>query len=368
MTTRSAPPHISVRQARVPAATPAKAADAPARAETPIAFVGAIAQAYAARSLDPGRALQHAHIDSALLARPEARITALQFERFSDAAMRELDDEALGWFSRRLPWGSYGMLARASISAPHLALALSRWCRHHGLLTQDVRLELTTEGDTARLTLHETRDFGPLREFCHVSLLRNALGVACWLIDSRIPLLEADFAFPAPAHADAYPVLFNTAARFDAAHTSIRFDARYLALPLRRDEASLQAMLERALPIQVLQYRRDRLLVARVRQMLLSQPQTARNAAELAAQLNLSPRTLHRQLKDEGASLQTLKDTVRRELAIDLLQRSQRPIKQVALAAGFQNEKSFIRAFRGWTGHSPAEFRRQTLAPPDSVD
>ena len=33
--------------------------------------------------------------------------------------------------------------------------------------------------------------------------------------------------------------------------------------------------------------------------------------------------------------------------------------QQVAEAAGFENEKSFIRAFRGWTGQSPAEFRRQ---------
>ena len=81
------------------------------------------------------------------------------------------------------------------------------------------------------------------------------------------------------------------------------------------------------------------------------------NAADMAARLNLSPRTLHRQLKDEGASLQNLKNTVRRELATDLLQRSQRPIKQVALAAGFQNEKSFIRAFKGWTGMTPGEWR-----------
>src|SRR3990167_346259 len=63
--------------------------------------------------------------------------------------MRELDDEALGWFARPLPWGSYGMLARASLSAPTLGAALKRWCRHHGLLTPDVTLAVTTSGDVA---------------------------------------------------------------------------------------------------------------------------------------------------------------------------------------------------------------------------
>ena len=345
-----------------------------ARAETPVAFVRAIVHAYRARSLNPSKALQTAQIAPALLAQPQGRITALQMERVSDAAMRELDDEALGWFSRRLPWGSYGLLARASISAPQLGLAMQRWCRHHGLLTQDVRLALTHDAhdahdaNVAQITLVETQALdSALREFCHVSLLRNALGVASWLVDSRIPLLSARFAFAAPEHASAYAVLFGGAVQFDAAHTTIGFDARYLALPLRRDEAALQTMLEHALPLQVLHYRRDRLLVARVRQLLLNAPHAAHNAHDLAAQLHLSPRTLHRQLKDEGASLQTLKDSVRRELAIDLLQRSQRPIKQIALAAGFQNEKSFIRAFKGWTGMTPGQWRG-LAKPPTSFD
>lgn len=48
-----------------------------------------------------------------------------------------------------------------------------------------------------------------------------------------------------------------------------------------------------------------------------------------------------------------IKDTVRRELASDLLQRSQRPIRQMALAAGFQSERRFVRAFKGCTWHEP---------------
>ena len=50
---------------------------------------------------------------------------------------------------------------------------------------------------------------------------------------------------------------------------------------------------------------------------------------------------------------------MRQARAVDLLQRTDRPVKQVAQAAGFGNEKSFIRAFRAWTGQSPAAFRRQ---------
>ena len=44
---------------------------------------------------------------------------------------------------------------------------------------------------------------------------------------------------------------------------------------------------------------------------------------------------------------------------MDVLLRTDRPLKQVAAACGFLNEKSFIRAFTGWTGTSPTEFRRQ---------
>lgn len=52
-------------------------------------------------------------------------------EVLSATAMQELDDESLGAFRRKLPWGSYGMLARASLTSPDLAVALKRWCRHH---------------------------------------------------------------------------------------------------------------------------------------------------------------------------------------------------------------------------------------------
>ncbi|MEC5214196.1 AraC-like DNA-binding protein [Polaromonas sp. CG_9.5] len=55
---------------------------------------------------------------------------------------------------------------------------------------------------------------------------------------------------------------------------------------------------------------------------------------------------------------------MRRARALELLLRTHRPIKKVAEAAGFQNEKSFIRAFSGWTGQSPGQFRQSRCGVP----
>lgn len=328
---------------------------------TPMALVKAMVHAYRLRDMDPASTLASAQIATRKIDDPAARITATQMELVSGAAMRELDDEALGCFDRALPWGSYGLLARASLSSPTLGVALKRWCRHHGLLAVDPRPLLEVEGDVARIAVRSKREASPLTELGVVSLLRNIHGLASWYVDSRIPLQGAQFPYAPPPHVDAYAFLFDGPSRFDAGHAAIHFDARYLDLPMRRDEAAMTQLLQRALPLTVRSFRRDRLLVQRVRQVLATQPLDAHNADDLAALLNVSARTLHRQLKEEGASLQALKDEVRRQRATELLLRTKRPIKQVAQATGFQNEKSFIRAFKAWTGRSPGDWRSEQL-------
>lgn len=329
------------------------------RAVTPIAFVQALLLAYERYGADPYDALRKAQITPAMLRRSDSRISAEQMEQVSEAAMRELDDEALGWWGRRLPWGSYGLLARASLTAPDLRVALKRWCRHHRLVCDDVTLALEADRQQAAVTLAEDHPPWPgTRELCLVTTLRNIHGYASWLVDSRIPLRSVQFPFPRPPHADAYPWMFGCEPLFNAPVAAFSFDAQYLALPVKRDERAARAMLQRALPLTVRLYRRDRLLVQRVRELLAREPAAMVNADALAAALNVSVRTLHRQLQGEGASLQALKDEARRAHALDLLARTQRPIKQVAQAVGFNSEKSFARAFRSWVGQSPSEWRR----------
>ena len=84
----------------MPAATARRLA--PVRAATPMAFARYIVAAYRRYGRSPERALRLAQITPGRLQLPQARITARQMEVLSAAAMQELDDEALGVFSRRL--------------------------------------------------------------------------------------------------------------------------------------------------------------------------------------------------------------------------------------------------------------------------
>ncbi len=323
-----------------------------------MAFVRAILLAYEKYGVDPGNALRKARIPASQVGRLSARIYADQMETISATAMQELDDEALGWFSRRMPWGTYGMLCRASLTSPTLGVALKRWCRHHRLLVDEVRLELVAGDSTARLVIEERCDLGAMREFSLLSSLRYVHGYACWLVNSRLPLHEVTFPFAAPPHESVYPLLFPGPVRFGAANASLCFDAGYLGLSPKRDEHALRKMLERALPLTVRQYKRDRLLVERVR-AYLADAHAGSTAEDVAAALHLSVRSLHRQLANEGASLQAIKDDVRVRRALELLGRTSMPIKRVAAEVGYADEKSFSRAFRGWTGESPIEHRQR---------
>lgn len=90
---------------------------------------------------------------------------------------------------------------------------------------------------------------------------------------------------------------------------------------------------------------------------------TQLTAAQLARELGLSERTLHRRLKDAtGESPKSFLDRVRFETARTLLETTASSVKQLAAATGYQDETSFRRAFRRYAGMTPAAYRSWSAA------
>ena len=80
--------------------------------------------------------------------------------------------------------------------------------------------------------------------------------------------------------------------------------------------------------------------------------------ATAAHWLRLSRRTLQRRLRDEGTSLQQIVDEARRHLASRMLTQEGLGIAEVAFALGFSEPGGLYRAFKRWTGMTPAAYRR----------
>ncbi|HET7774777.1 MAG TPA: helix-turn-helix transcriptional regulator, partial [Azospira sp.] len=68
-------------------------------------------------------------------------------------------------------------------------------------------------------------------------------------------------------------------------------------------------------------------------------------------------RSLTRHLAAEGCTFQSIKDELRRDVAIQRLTQSQTPIAVIGTEVGFDDPTTFHRAFKKWTGSTPAAYR-----------
>jgi AraC-like DNA-binding protein len=79
----------------------------------------------------------------------------------------------------------------------------------------------------------------------------------------------------------------------------------------------------------------------------------------VARQLIVSPRTLQRQLQDEGTSFQAVLTNTRERLARRYLADEELTTAQIAYLLAYDDTNSFYRAFRRWTGLTPDAARAE---------
>jgi AraC-like DNA-binding protein len=78
---------------------------------------------------------------------------------------------------------------------------------------------------------------------------------------------------------------------------------------------------------------------------------------DVAQALGLSARTLQRRLTESGLTFQQVVEETRRELARHYLKQRAVELNETAFLLGFADANSFFRAFQGWEGTSPGEWR-----------
>jgi AraC-like DNA-binding protein len=328
-------------------------------------FVSGLVSGMAARGLDPAPLLRAAGVPPSTLFDRAARVPIAAYAALYNAVVREMGDEGFGLFAAPLRPGSFEFLCRGVVASPTLGEALERAARFLAVVLPDLQVRIVRSAEVARIEIVEARRLrakaaDPCRVFAFEWLLRLLHGLACWLAGRGLALDEVRFPYPAPAHAADYTLVYTERSLFGTGTTLVAsLQDALLDLPVRRDEADLAAFLEGAPGKISVLYRRDREVVRTVRELLAKDLGAAPTLEEAARALHLSPRTLHRRLHEEGSSFRAVKDALRRELALQRLEKSRESVASIAAALGYSEPSAFFRAFQGWTGEAPSAYRRR---------
>ena len=82
---------------------------------------------------------------------------------------------------------------------------------------------------------------------------------------------------------------------------------------------------------------------------------------DVGAQLAMTPQTLRRRLREEGAGFRAIRDDLLRDAAIDYLTHPGLTLPEIAGQLGFSEASTFHRAFKSWTGLAPGAYRQERL-------
>jgi AraC-like DNA-binding protein len=145
---------------------------------------------------------------------------------------------------------------------------------------------------------------------------------------------------------------------FGRAHNRIHFPRAMFDEPLpQADPHTLEICIAQC---EVLMQRNERRrgITAVVRSKLFRDSGVFSTLPEVAAELDVHPRTLRRQLADEGTSFRALLNEARSTLAVDLLCNVGMTVDEVSKRLGYTDTSTFSHAFKRWYGTPPSAFVR----------
>ncbi len=317
--------------------------------------------------LDSAKFLGELNLSKELVAEEDAMLPLATFLLLMEEAATYVGDPDLGLhYYENFDFRELGVLGYALLNAEVLGEAFVQASRYYCLFQTDTELKLSSHSGVAELSykitaknLPYSRQDSEMTIAAFAALARTYLGPD-WQPD------QVSFQHAAPADTSEHRRLLGPGLLFNQPVNAMRFPQSLLDTPISNADTrlsqSLRNTLEQLLTLSRLPSGNDWLqgLQEQIIEMLSD---GVPSIEDIAGQLHVSGRTLQRKLLKEGVGYKDLVENIRHQLASNYLSASGISLQDIAFLLGYSELSSFIRAFKRWTGQSPAEFRKTTRMP-----
>jgi len=298
--------------------------------------------------------IELAGVDPAVLADRDGRLPLDVHERIWTAAASLAPRETLPLeVGLAVPYGAFGPIDFLAGTSETVAASLRSLGEYFAAVNPATKLDVEEHAREARLRLvnttpgHEVGDLFSLGVF-----LARYRALATGTFAARLEVAAARPADPARFEAVA-----GATVRFEHKVSAVVFSRATYDAKLRSADARLHDTL-RALARTLDLGSPSSDLESAIRMRLRVQLQEGSpDPRTVARALGMSERTLQRRLEEQGRSFLAILDDFRHEEAMRLLDDRRLAIAEIARQLGFSEQSSFTRAFRRWTGKSPAKAR-----------
>lgn len=283
-----------------------------------------------------------------------------------DRGVERLRDEQLGLkLGATMRFGAGGAFDYAVRSAPTVRDSLEVASRYSNLLTDSFNVSFERLHDRATVRLDDGASWTrPAADFAMSAFYKLHI-----LEPLRGARVECLFPYAEPEETTTYKAFFAGATlKFGAPFYGFEFDQDDADAALPGADPALHAILRARVDALLAELRASKPLSASVRRLIADEiPSGTPTADHVARTLHMSRRTMTRRLEHERTTFHDELDTVRRQLAMNLVREGNVSLVEAAFLSGFAHVESFHRAFKRWTGHTPVSFRTACSADHDAV-
>lgn len=289
---------------------------------------------------------------------PDTTMPLSLYCRLWDIAIDHTGDHLLGLRLAQNPNNiEMSLVSHVFFNSQNLKEGLKHYIRYYALINESVSVQLSIKDNKAMVSyLCNDPSHYCVQDVEH-SLALSVMRIKDYL-SGDISLDEVHFQHPCHS-LKAFEKFFGCPVYFNQKTSALVFKSKYLDYVFPQKSTNLFNFLTGHLEPLLKKIKKKTTLSDQVTRLIHKSLSEGKYDAEnISSELHMSRHTLYRKLKSEGVSFHELVDNVRKNKALELIQKKQHTLSEIAFLLGFSELSSFSRAFKKWTGSSPNNYSK----------